>query len=170
MEGRVSGNRGIGFVDGEEQLNTTISSTVGANITTELNEDSYFKFGYDLNNYSNSFESENNRGSRADISQLTHNLLAQFELEVNPKWRFESRFLYSIFAASSFADQEAIPDLRVSLEVRPFRKKRHFFRISASDIFNQNTIINRSVNSFVTTESTSDGLGRYFLGTFHFKI
>lgn len=170
VEGRVSGNRGIGFVDGEEQLNTTISSTVGANITTELNEDSYFKFGYDLNNYSNSFESENNRGSRADISQLTHNLLAQFELEVNPKWRFESRFLYSIFAASSFADQEAIPDLRVSLEVRPFRKKRHFFRISASDIFNQNTIINRSVNSFVTTESTSDGLGRYFLGTFHFKI
>ena len=169
VEGRINGSRGIGFVDEVEQLNTSISTTVGANITTELNEDSYLKLGYDLNNFVNQFEGENN-GRNADISQLTHNLLAQFELEVSPKWRFESRFLYSIFAASAFSAEQNIPDLRLSLEVRPFRKKRHFFRVSASDIFNQNTIINRSVTSFLTRETTSDGLGRYFLGTFHFKI
>jgi hypothetical protein len=169
VEGRINGSRGIGFVDEVEQLNTSISTTVGANLTTELNEDSYLKVGYDLNNFVNRFEGENN-GRNADVSQLTHNFLAQFELEVSPKWRFESRFLYSIFAASEFSAQQTIPDLRLSLELRPFRKKRHFFRISASDIFNQNTIINRSVNSFVTRETTSDGLGRYFLGTFHFKI
>lgn len=169
LEASLNGSRGIGFVDNVEQLNTSISTTVGANITTELNEDSYLKLGYDLNNFSNRFEGANN-GRSADVSQLTHNLLAQFELEVSPKWRFESRFLYSIFAASEFAADQNIPDLRVSLELRPFRKKRHFFRISASDIFDQNTIINRSVSSFVTRETTSDGLGRYFLGTFHFKI
>ena len=169
LEGSVNGSRGIGFVDAVQQLNTSISTTAGANITTELNEDSYLKVGYDLNNYTNRFTGENS-GRSTDVNQLTHNLLAQFELEVSPKWRFESRFLYSIFAASEFSDQENIPDLRLSLELRPFRKKRHFFRISASDIFNQNTIINRSVNSFVTRETTSDGLGRYFLGTFHFKI
>ena len=169
VEGGLNASRGIGFVDNVQQLNTSVSSSVGANITTELNEDSYLKLGYDLNNFTNSFEGENS-GRSTDVTQLTHNLLAQFELEVSPKWRFESRFLYSIFAASEFAGDQNIPDLRLSLELRPFRKKRHFFRISASDIFDQNTIINRSVSSFVTTETTSDGLGRYFLGTFHFKI
>ncbi len=169
LQGNLNGSRGIGFVDNVEQLNTSISTSVGANITTELNEDSYLKLGYDLNNFTNKFEGENS-GRNADISQLTHNLLAQFELEVSPKWRFESRFLYSIFAASEFSGDQNIPDLRLSLELRPFRKKRHFFRISASDLFDQNTIINRSVSSFVTRETTSDGLGRYFLGTFHFKI
>lgn len=169
LQGNLNGSRGIGFVDNVEQLNTSISTSVGANITTELNEDSYLKLGYDLNNFTNKFEGENS-GRNADVSQLTHNLLAQFELEVSPKWRFESRFLYSIFAASEFSGDQNIPDLRLSLELRPFRKKRHFFRISASDLFDQNTIINRSVSSFVTRETTSDGLGRYFLGTFHFKI
>ncbi|WP_020569849.1 TonB-dependent receptor [Neolewinella persica] len=168
LNASTNGSQGIGFVDGVEQLNTTTNTSAGVNITTEFNEDSYLKVGYDLNNYQNSFEGENVRST--SISQLTHNFLTQFELEVSPKWRFESRFLYSIFAASDFAEQQTIPDLRLSLEIRPFRKKRHFFRISASDIFDQNTIINRSVSSFVTTETTSDGLGRYFLGTFHFKI
>lgn len=166
--GSVNGSRGVGLVDNVQQLNTTTSTSAGVNITTEFNDDSYLKVGYDLNNYRNSFEGEN--VASTSIDQLTHNFLTQFELEVSPKWRFESRFLYSIFAASDFSEEQTIPDLRLSLELRPFRKKRHFFRISASDIFNQNTIINRSVTSFVTTETTSDGLGRYFLGTFHFKI
>jgi len=168
VEGGLNGSRGIGFVDGESQLNTSISANIGTNITAELNEDSFIKVGYNLTNFSNSFSGENTRNT--DIKQLTHNMLAQFELEVSPKWRFESRFQYSIFAASAFAAAQNIPDLRLSLELRPFRKKAHFFRISASDIFNQNTIVNRQVSNFVTTESTSDGLGRYFLGTFHFKI
>ncbi|MFK8162366.1 MAG: carboxypeptidase regulatory-like domain-containing protein [Lewinella sp.] len=165
----MNGSRGQGFVDGDSQINTTISTNLGANVTTEFNEDSYLKVGYDLNNYRNSFEGEGN-AQNTTTTQLTHNFLTQFELEISPKWRFESRFLYSIFAATDFSEEQTIPDLRLSLEIRPFRKKRHFFRISASDLFNQNTIINRSVNAFVTTESTSDGLGRYFLGTFHFKI
>jgi hypothetical protein len=168
IEGGLNGSRGIGFVDGDSQLNTSISSNVGTNITAELNEDSYIKLGYTLTNFTNSFKGEDTEAT--NINQLTHDLLAQFELEVSPKWRFESRFLYSIFAASDFAAAQNIPDLRLSLELRPFRKKAHFFRISASDIFNQNTIVNRNVGNFVTTESTSDGLGRYFLGTFHFKI
>lgn len=169
VEGRINASRGDGFVDDVKQLNTSITTTVGTNITTELNADSYLKLGYDLTNFTNRFQDDNSDVS-TEINQLTHNFLTQFELEVSPKWRFESRFLYSIFTASDFSEQETIPDLRLSLELRPFRKKRHYFRISASDLFNQNTIINRSVTSFLTTETTSDGLGRYFLGTFYYKI
>lgn len=169
LNANTGSSRGEGFVDGVSQINTTTTIGAGANITTEFNEDSYLKVGYDLNNYRNAFEGDGNTESTT-TTQVTHNLLAQFELEVSPKWRFESRFLYSIYEATNFSAQQTIPDLRLSLEIRPFRKKRHFFRVSASDIFNQNTIINRSVNSFVTTETTSNGLGRYFLGTFHFKI
>ncbi|MEM1357688.1 MAG: hypothetical protein AAGF89_05795, partial [Bacteroidota bacterium] len=166
IQANINGSRGEGFVDEVSKVNTSITSTLGANITTELNEDSYLKVGYDLRNFSNSFEDD----ASPTISQTTHNFLTQFELEVSPKWRFESRFLYSIFAANEFAEEQNIPDLRLSLELRPFRKKGHFLRLSASDLFNQNTIINRSVQPFVTTETTSDGLGRYYLATFHFKL
>jgi hypothetical protein len=168
FEGGVNYSRGEGFVDDVSQINTTLNSNIGANITTEFNEDSFLKIGYTLNDFRNAFVGEADGAS--DINQRTHDLLAQFELEVSPKWRFESRFLYSIFAKSDFAEATNIPDLRLSLELRPFRKKGHFFRISASDVFDQNTIINRRVSSFVTTETTSDGLGFYMLGTFHFKI
>jgi len=166
MQGNINGSRGQGFVDGESQVNTNLSSSVGANITTELNEDSYLKVGYDLSQFTNRFEDD----SSPTTNQTTHAFLGQFELEVSPKWRFESRFLYSIFAANEFAAEQTIPDLRVSLELRPFRKKGHFIRLSASDLFDQNTVINRSVNPFVTTESTSNSLGRYFLATFHYKL
>jgi len=166
LEGSINGSRGEGFVDAQSRINTSIGYNVGGNITTELNEDSYIKVGYTLNEFSNSFSGDEG----ITTTQTTHNILTQFELEVSPKWRFESRFLYSLFPASDFAAQQDIPDLRLSLELRPFRKKRHFLRISASDLFNQNTIINRNVQPFVTTESTSNGLGRYFLATFHYKI
>ncbi|MBC6996491.1 TonB-dependent receptor [Neolewinella lacunae] len=166
IDGGLNGSRGEGFVDGVSRVNTTVSSNAGANVTTELNEDSFIKVGYSFNRFSNSFQGDES----PTTTQLTHNLLGQFELEVSPKWRFESRFMYSIFAASQFAAQQNIPDLRLSLELRPFRKKGHFLRISASDLFNQNTIVNRSVNPFVTTETTADGLGRYFLATFHYKL
>ncbi|MEL7161208.1 MAG: outer membrane beta-barrel protein, partial [Bacteroidota bacterium] len=166
LKGNVNGSRGVGFVDEVSQVNTSISTSAGISVTTELNEDSYILVGYDLSRFVNSFEGD---GSPT-TGQTTHDLLGQFELEVSPKWRFESRFLYSIFAANDFAAAQNIPDLRVSLELRPFRKKGHFIRFSASDLFNQNTIVRRSVQPFVTTETTADGLGRYYLATFHYKI
>jgi len=168
IQGGLNGSRGTGFVDDVQQLNTSISTSIGGNLTTELNEDSYLKVGYTLNRFSNTFAGDNVRS--ADVSQTTHDWLAQFELEVSEKWRFESRFLYSVFAASELSAQQSVPDLRLSLEIRPFRKQRHFFRISASDVFDQNKIVRRSVSPFVTTETTSDGLGFYMLGTFHYKI
>lgn len=166
LEARVNGNRGDGLVNGEIRENTSVSYTLGANITTELNADSYLTVGYDRNNFTNSFSGARN----VTTTQITNNFLAQFELEVSPRWRFESRFLYSIFEETEFAAGQTIPDLRLSLEIRPFKKARHFVRLSASDIFNQNTIINRSVNQFSTVETTANGLGRYYLATFYYKL
>lgn len=167
LNANASASRGDGLVDGDIRENTTISSTIGANITSELNEDSYIKVGYDRNDFQNSFEESDEKTS---TTQTTHNFLTQFELEVSTKWRFESRFLYSIYEGNNFSERQTIPDLRLSFEYRPFSAKRHFLRVSASDLFNQNTIINRSVGQFSTTETTADGLGRYFLLTFHYKL
>lgn len=159
--------QGNGIVDDVLRINTSTSYTLGANLTTELNEDSYIKAGYDFNNFTNSFQ-----GGRddANTTQLTDNFTLAFELEVSPKWRFESRFLYAIYRETDFSEQQAIPDLRLSLELRPFKSKGHFLRLSGSDLFNQNTIVNRNVGQFSTTETTANGLGRYFLATFHYKL
>lgn len=160
-------SRGNGIVDDVLRVNTSRSYTLTGNLTTELNEDSYIKAGYSFNNFTNSFEGGS---SDASTSQLTDNFSLAFELEVSPKWRFESRFLYAIYRETDFSEQQAIPDLRLSLELRPFKTKGHFLRLSGSDLFNQNTIVTRNVGQFSTTETTANGLGRYFLATFHYKL
>ncbi|PHI21014.1 hypothetical protein CEQ90_04840 [Lewinellaceae bacterium SD302] len=164
--GRAGGSRGQGFVDGVSRLNTTTNLSSGVNLTTELNEKSFLTAGYTYGQNRNAFDDED----AEVITTVTHDLLGQFEIEFSPKWRFESRFLYRIFEEAAFAGAASIPDLRLSLEVRPFRKAGHYLRFGVFDVFNQNTVINRQAQAFVTTETESDGLGRYFLGTFHFRI
>lgn len=166
LEGRAGGSRGQGFVDGQSRNNVTTNFRGEFSLTTELNTKSFFRAGYTYSQNRNTFDDDT-----ADvIKTVTHDLLGQFELELSKTWRFESRFLYRIFEAAAFAGSATIPDLRTSLEVRPFKKSSHFFRISAFDLFDQNTVIFRQAQAFVTSETTSDALGRYFLATFHYKI
>lgn len=166
LNGRVGGSRGQGFVDGQSQTNTTTNLSGSVNLTTELNEQSFLTAGYTYGANRNAFADEDTEA----IVAVTHDLLAQFELEISPKWRFESRFLYRIFEEVAFAGAADIPDLRASLELRPFKKAPHYFRLAVFDVFNQNTVINRQAQAFVTSETTSDALGRYFLGTFHYRF
>ena len=158
---------GQGFVDGLSRTNTNLTLNAGTTITTELNEDSYLTAGYNINRLNNSFEDD----ERVSTTQIVHNLSLDFALELNPVWRFESRFNYGIYDANQLVNEsQSIPDLAVQLEIRPFKKVGHYFRLSGSDLFDQNTIIRRNVGQFTTTETTATGLGRYFLGTFFYKL
>ncbi|MEO0731251.1 MAG: TonB-dependent receptor [Bacteroidota bacterium] len=167
LEASGYASRGTGIVEDVLRLNTSFSYTLGGNVLTELNADSYLRVGYNFNSFTNTFS-----GGRSDANttQLTDNFTLAFELEVSPKWRFESRFLYAIFRETDFGPQQTIPDLRLSLEIRPFKSAGHYFRLSGSDLFNQNTIVNRNVGQFSTTETTANGLGRYYLATFHYRL
>ena len=158
---------GQGFVELMTQTNENISLDGGAQVTTELNEDSYLTVGYAINNFRNSFSDS----ERAAITQTTHSLTGDFGLELSPIWRLETRFSYFIYdPTASLPDGEEIADMRVSLELRPFKKKGHYVRLSGSDLFNQNLVINRNVNQFTTTENSATALGRYFLATFFYKL
>ncbi|NJB85202.1 hypothetical protein GGR26_000947 [Lewinella marina] len=164
----LSSNRSIGqgFVDGVARTNTSANNSGTVDLTTEFNEQSFLRAGYTYARSVNSFDD----GETADIVTITHDIVTQFELEVSEKWRFESRFLYRIFEAASFADAANIPDLQASIEIRPFKKARHYFVLRGRDLLNQNTIINRQAQAFVTSETISNGLGRYFLATFHYQL
>ena len=162
----TNGSIGQGFVDGVARTNTSRNTSGSVDITTELNEKSFIKAGYTYSQNLNKFDDEES----VDITTVTHDITTQFELEVSPKWRLETRFQYRIFEAASFAGATNIPDLQASLELRPFKKAAHYFRVTAQDILNQNTIINRQAQAFVTSETRSNGLGRYFLATFHYQL
>jgi hypothetical protein len=166
VDANIIGSRGQGFVDGESQTNISTTASLGGNITSELNEDSFIKLGYTFTTNRNAFSDD----SAPVIETITHDLLAQFELEVNPRWRLETRFLYRFFEDAGFTGSTDIPDLRAAFEVRPFKKARHYFRIAAFDLLDQNTVINRTAQAFVNSETTSDALGRYFLCTFYYRL
>lgn len=164
----VSSNRstGQGFVDGVVRTNTSANTSGTVDLTTEFNEQSFLKAGYTFSRNVNSFDDNES----VDIVTITHDIVTQFELELTEKWRFESQFLYRIFEAASFADATNIPDLQASIEIRPFKQGKHYFILSGRDLLNQNTIINRQAQAFVTSETVSNGLGRYFLATFHYQL
>ncbi len=167
---RVNANGGSsvgqGFVDGVSRTNTTTNYSGSADLTTEFNEKSFLKAGYTYSRNGNRFDD----AESVEIFTVTHDLVTQFEFEVSPKWRFESRFLYRIFEAAAFANAANIPDLQASVELRPFKTKGHYFVLSGQDILNQNTVITRQAQAFVTSETVSNGLGRYFLATFHYQL
>jgi hypothetical protein len=157
---------GQGFVDGEARTNRTTNYSGTVDLTTEFNEKTFLKAGYTYARNANSFDD----AETETIATSTHDLVTQFELEVSDFWRLETRFLYRIFDATSFAPVDPIPDLRASIELRPFKKKGHYFIIAGEDLLNQNTVINRQAQAFVTSETISNGLGRYFLATFHYSL
>lgn len=163
---RLNGSAGPGFVDGISRQNRSITYGGNVSFNTEINEDSYVTLSYDYNNFRNAFD-----GEEASVTtQQSHNIGVDFALEIVRWWRFETRFFYAIFPATEFAPRQEIPDLRAQLELRPFQKKGHYFRLSASDVFNQNQVISRRVGEFSTTERRADALGFYVLGTFFYKF
>lgn len=166
LSANAGGSTGQGFVDGESQINTTTNISGGINLTTEFNEESFLTAGYTYGQNRNAFDDED----AEVIKAITHDVLGQLELELSPKWRFETRLMYRFFEAASFAGATSIPDLRVNLEIRPFKTGGHYFRLGLFDVFNQNTVINRQAQAFVTSETSSNALGRYFLGTFHYRL
>ena len=165
INGNTNSSRGQGFVDGVSRINITTNYSGTVDVTTELNEQSFVKAGYTYSRNGNRFDDDETE----EIITITHDVTTQFELEINPKWRFESRLLYRFFEASAFAAVDPIPDLRASIEWRPF-KKGHYFLFAGEDLLNQNTVINRQAQAFVTSETISNGLGRYLLATFHYQL
>jgi hypothetical protein len=167
LNGNWSSSVGQGFVDDLARTNRTSNYSGTIDLTTEFNEQSFLKAGYTYSRNANSFDGEEEVEA---IATTTHDIVTQFELEISEKWRFESRLIYRFFEATAFAPVDPIPDLRASFELRPFKTKGHYFVFSAEDLLNQNTIINRSAQQFVTSETISNGLGRYFLATFHYRL
>ncbi len=157
---------GQGFVDGIARTNTTTNYSGTADLTTEFNEKSFLKAGYTYSRNGNRFDDEETE----EIVTITHDITTQFELELSKVWRFESRLLYRFFEATAFAAVDPIPDLRASFELRPFKTKGHYFILSGEDLLNQNTVVTRQAQAFVTSETVSNGLGRYLLATFHYQL
>ena len=163
---QTNGSVGQGFVDGVARTNTSRNTSGGVDLTTELNTKSFIKAGYTYAHSVNKFDDDES----VDIVTVTHDIVTQVELEFSPVWRLETQFLYRIFEAASFANATNIPDLQAALEIRPFKKAQHYFRITGRDLLNNNLVINRQAQAFVTTETQSNGLGRYFLATFHYQL
>ncbi|MGB3799272.1 MAG: carboxypeptidase regulatory-like domain-containing protein [Lewinella sp.] len=163
---QTNGSIGQGFVDGIARTNTSRNTRGTIDLTTELNTKSFIKAGYTYAHNVNKFDDEES----VDIVTVTHDIVTQVEVEFSPKWRLETQFLYRIFEEASFAAATNIPDLQAALEIRPFKTAGHYFRITARDLLNQNTVINRQAQAFVTSETQSNGLGRYFLATFNYQL
>lgn len=77
---------------------------------------------------------------------------------------------YTINSGLASSVNKNLVIMNASLEKQLFKKKNGVIKISAFDIFKQNSNINRSINGNSIIDTRSNRLTRYFLATFTYRL
>ena len=77
---------------------------------------------------------------------------------------------YTINSGLASSVNKNLAIMNASLEKQIFKKKNGVIKISAFDIFKQNSNINRSINGNTIVDTRSNRLTRYFLATFTYRL
>lgn len=84
-------------------------------------------------------------------------------------WTFQVQGRHRLYSGSSFEDDRNFTLIHAKL-IKSIPKKKLSFQLTARDILNQNTGINRNTNANVVTEQVNVVLGRYFLLGLRYRI
>jgi hypothetical protein len=91
-------------------------------------------------------------------------------LDLKDGWVFRYDFEYTLNEGLAPGVNQNLAILNASLEKAIFKKKNGFLKLSAFDIFNQNTSITRTVNGNYITDTRTNRLTRYIMLTFTYRL
>lgn len=104
----------------------------------------------------------------ADQRFLNSGLSGDIAITKN-NWTFQVQGRHRLYSGSSFEEDRNFTLVHAKL-IKSIPKKRLSIQLTARDIFNQNTGINRSTNANVVSEQVNVVLGRYFLLGLRYRI
>lgn len=97
-------------------------------------------------------------------------LSSNISVDIPKNWILKYDFDYTINQGLSSSVSTNLAIFNASLEKQLFKKKNGVIKLSANDIFNQNTNVGRSVNANSIIDTRSNRLARYFMLTFTYRL
>lgn len=159
--GNITYNNNISFVDNQKNKgkNWVLGQRLALDYKLKKWLESTVALNYILNNSSYSLQDELDANTRAFT--ISHN--ARIFLPKN--WIFNYDIDKSI--NSGYAQNVNINPfiINANIEKQLFKKKNVSLKIQAIDLLNENININRSVTGNYITDTRTNRLGRYFMGT-----
>ncbi len=91
-------------------------------------------------------------------------------VDIPKGWVLRYDFDYTVNKGLASTVSRNLAIMNTSVEKQIFKKKNGIIRLSAYDLFNQNTNVNRSVNANAITDTRSNRLTRYFMLTLTYRL
>lgn len=159
-------NQGISLINTvENQTNRLVSS---ANISLE----NRFKEKFDLAIGADISYNQTTYSIKADLNQdyINQTYYLDFTLNLPKGFNFETSMDYSIYSGLSDGFNEEIPIWNAAISKYILKDKRGQIRLSAVDLLNQNTGINRRAELNYVIDERIRSLGRYVMLSFHYSL
>lgn len=143
--------------------NTTIAETISWTTNIRKNFDMNFSSASTYNIASNSLQSTN-------LNYFSQILTAELTAYTNSGWLIAATFNYTYTDNHSAAYNASVPLLSPSIAKSIFKKKNGELRLTAFDILNSNTYVNKSTSATGYTDSRTNTLSRYVMLTFTWNL
>ncbi|MGL6267045.1 MAG: outer membrane beta-barrel protein, partial [Chitinophagaceae bacterium] len=162
LNGTINYNHNVTLIDSVRNVGNNILVSQGAAL--EFNYKEFFEMDggvrYSLNSARYSLTDQQN----LDFSSWAFTTNSRLDLKDGWVFRYDFEYTFNDGLAADVNQNLAI--LNASLEKTIFKKKNGFLRLSAYDIFKQNTNISRTVSGNFITDTRTNRLTRYIMLTF----
>ncbi len=166
LNGTINYNHNVTLIDSVRNVGNNILVSQGA--TFEFNYKDNFEMDggvrYSLNSARYSLTDQQN----LDFSSWTFTTNSRLDLKGG--WVFRYDFEYTLNDGLAADVNQNLAILNASFEKTIFKKKNGFLRLSAYDIFKQNTNISRTVSGNFITDTRTNRLTRYIMLTFTYRL
>ncbi|MFZ4058145.1 MAG: outer membrane beta-barrel protein [Ferruginibacter sp.] len=173
LTGTVNYNHNVNLIDSIRNIGQNWVASQG--VTLEFNYKNWLQWGGGINYSVNAVRYTTPKGS-STISTLQNassnalTLSSNINIDLPKNWVLTYDIDYTINNGLSSTVGGNLAIFNASIEKQLFKKKNGILKLSAYDIFNQNTNIMRSVSANTIVDSRSLRLARFFMFTFTFRL
>ncbi|MBC7889999.1 MAG: outer membrane beta-barrel protein [Ferruginibacter sp.] len=172
LSGNINFNHNVNLVDSIRNIGQNIIASQGINV--EYNYKTWLQLGMGASYRLNDVKYKNPAGKQVSLLRNTSSnawtLNSNISIDIPKNWVLLYDFDYVINNGLSNSVSRNIAILNASIEKQLFKKKNGIVKLSAYDIFNQNTNISRTVNANAITDTRTNRLARFFMLTFTYRI
>ena len=170
LNGVLNYSHNINFVESTKNIGK--NWVVGQGFNFEFNHKEWLEFSMGAN-YSLNAITYDNAGSNSKLQNDQYSSWtfgSHVNIDIPKNWVLKYDLDFSVNQGLTGAVGKNAAVLNASLEKQLFKKKNGIIRLQGFDLFNQNTNVNRIVNSNSITDSRSTRLNRYFMLSFVYRI
>jgi hypothetical protein len=173
FNGSANYNHNINLIDSIKNIGLNWIVSQGFNF--EFNYKEWLEFGSGLSYSLNDVKYKSPAGSKSigtlqNSSSNAWTISSNINIDLTKRTILKYDLDYTINNGLASSVSRNLAIMNASIEQQVFKKKNGILKLSAYDLFKQNTNISRSVNANSITDTRSNKLTRYFMLTFTYRL